>query len=41
MPNPRNRATALKCHPRNDDSGPPEKDHKLTYAFDRFFVIKK
>ena len=25
----------------HDDSGPPEKDHKLTYAFDRFFVIKK
>ena len=24
-----------------DDAGPPERDRKLTYAFDRFFVIKK
>jgi len=24
-----------------DDAGPPESDRKLTYAFDRFFVIKK
>lgn len=24
-----------------DDAVPPEMDHKLTYAFDRFFVIKK
>lgn len=25
----------------HDDSGPTERDHKLTYNFDRFFVIKK
>ena len=25
----------------NDDSSPPERDHKLTYHIDRFFVIKK
>jgi hypothetical protein len=24
-----------------DDSGPLEKDRKLAYTFDRFFVIKK
>jgi hypothetical protein len=25
----------------HDESGPPEQDRKLTYTFDRFFIIKK
>ena len=27
--------------PAQDNSGPPEQDHKLTYHIDRFFLIKK